>query len=154
MAVIKDSEVRKLRCELTPEEQQKKAERLAELLQQQRDTEAELRASKSRYKGRIEQLVAERERVLHDFSTGTEARDVRCDLALDFDTGLATWIRTDTGEPLWSRPISDIERQRPLFPDGGGDEGDADGDAAEGEPSPRRGRKGTAPSETSGATAL
>lgn len=165
-APVKTSEIRQLRCALTDAELQRKAERVAELLQESEDTEAELRSQKSRYKSRLEGLEGERSRVLHDFRTRSEARDVRCDLQLDFELGRATWVRTDTGEPLWDRPLSDAERQQPLFADGGQGEGDehdetgaeGEGDEAEGRgaaPQPVRGRRrGSKGAETSTAAAV
>lgn len=151
MASIKTSEIRQLRCELTETELQKKAERVAELLQDLEDTDAELRSAKSRFKSRLESLEGEKSRALHDFRTRSEVRDVRCELQLDYETRRATWVRTDTGEPLAERPLSDEERTPPLFPDGGGAESGEAGDGPG--PDPDAGLRPSSAKRRAGATA-
>lgn len=50
-----------------------------------------------------------RNRILHD--SGGEMRDVQVQKEINYDDGLVTFIRLDTGEELRTRPLDPSERQ-------------------------------------------
>lgn len=113
--VVKSREERELRCQLSESERHGKAERVAEILEQLDALDAEERSKRAGIKARREVLSAEKSLELDAYRTGHELRRVVCELVLDHETSTATLIRTDTGEPLASRPLRDDERQASLF---------------------------------------
>lgn len=146
---IKSTETRELRCMLTAEERQRRAERIAELLDQGEAVEAELAAARAGFKARIERCDLEKRLQLDEFRTGFATRPVECELRLDWDAGLASWVRTDTGEVLSERPLSAEERQRDLF-----EEQQREQAAEREEQREARRKRRTEVRETSGAAAL
>lgn len=106
--------VEKLGCELTREEQLQKGTEMALLLQRLEETESEAKSVADGYKRDIKKL----ERTIGDRAeevrTGIEHRLVECTERGRFREGLVDVIRTDTGEVVRTRPMTEAEKQQPL----------------------------------------
>jgi DNA-directed RNA polymerase subunit RPC12/RpoP len=120
---------RQLRCVLTPDERYAKAEELAKAIQ---DLEAEERRQtevKSQLKAEIGAIQALQSRLASIVASGCEYRDVVVQDLHDYVAVTVTTVRTDTGEQINVRTMTDDERQMPLpgaddVDDGHDDEGD------------------------------
>lgn len=133
--VVRATEVRQLRCPLTGAEIAQRAERVAELLADEDQIDADLAASKARFKAKAEECQRERRALLGEFRMRSALRNVDCELQLDLEAKRAQWVRTDTGEVLLERALSDEERQGHLFDEpvegeGEGEEGEPDAEAS------------------------
>lgn len=149
--VVRTTEDRELRCPLTDDEVQQRAERVAELLEQADDVAAESAAARARFKSRSEEIARERRKVLDEYRTRSTLRVVPCELQVDLEAKRAQWVRTDSGEVILERGLRDEERQAHLF-EPQGEAGEPEGGELEDEDPapPRRGRR---KAETAGAAA-
>jgi hypothetical protein len=69
---------------------------------------------KQELKARMTGLEARRSQLAALIRRGDELRDVEVLTLAHFASGTATVVRTDTGDVLLSRPLTDTERQIPL----------------------------------------
>ena len=116
---------------LTVDEVADHAQNLAQLIARQGETEAEFDGVKKTWKGRLEDIEREINSESIKVREKRELRLVSCTRTIDFDAGLVTEYRNDTGETLTERPISDAEKQKQLdF--GGNDVDEAFGEENEG----------------------
>lgn len=105
---------RLLRCKLTKEEL---LEYGGELAQSRQDivTEEALQASmKQQLKSRLAAFEATSSELSTKVARGEELRDVKVEPRLDFKVGEYYEVRTDTGEEISQRPITEEERQENL----------------------------------------
>ena len=103
-----------LRCELTKDERLTYGEELAQV-RQDIVTEEGLQVSmKAQLKSRLVALEAKSLELSTKVARGEELRDVEVKPQLDFKAGEYCEIRTDTGEEISSRPVTDEERQENL----------------------------------------
>jgi hypothetical protein len=66
------------------------------------------------WKARISAKEAEIASLSNKVSSGYEYRDIPCTITLNEPVGKKTARRTDTGETVWVRDLTDSERQRTL----------------------------------------
>ncbi len=104
-------ETRPLPVQLTQEETAKKGEELALLYQQRRALEERKKDSVGLINGQLKIIEEEMASLFKAISAGEEDRDVDCSNNKDFDKGIVNFYRTDTGELLESREMTDQERQ-------------------------------------------
>jgi len=76
--------------------------------------EAELATVRKQYQGKIQAAQAEVSSKSELLRNGYEIRPVACTLLQDFDTGLATETRNDTGKQVEQRQLRSEEREREL----------------------------------------
>jgi hypothetical protein len=105
-------------CNLKPEEVAAYADDLAQLIDRGASTEAEFDGVKKAWKGKIDDIKREVMATSTKVREHKELRLVKCVRELDFGAGEVREVRTDTGEILGTRPISDTERQKELDFDG------------------------------------
>lgn len=124
--VVRTTEERELACPLTEHEVRQRADRIAELHEQEDRLSAEASSAKARLKHRGEEIARERRALLQEYRTRSVLRPVQCELQLDLENRLAQWVRTDTGEVILERPLRPEERQAHLFDDRPASEGEED----------------------------
>ena len=108
------TETRNLPCELSEGELKERGFQLAKVVQdiaaettRQGDQEAQMKATLAALggqKARLASAVARRE----------EFRDVMVDIYFDLDDKTVETVRQDTGEVIFTRPMTDEERQMDL----------------------------------------
>lgn len=101
----------KLLCRLTPDEFIARASALARVVQDMHGEEQRQTDMKAQMKAAIASLDAERDQLSLVVSRSAELRDVRVTEDADYARGIAITWRTDTGEEVRRRPLSDQERQ-------------------------------------------
>lgn len=115
----KETEVikRVLPVKLTEEERLQRADALANALQQIQDRKVE----KKRVTKEADKAIAEAEQEAVDLrdavATGREYQEVIVHKVLDYEQATVTEVRTDTGEVIKSRGMTDEERQAKLLDD-------------------------------------
>ena len=113
---------RSLRVELKPEEIAESADRAAQMIADRDSKDEEQKAQAKHAKAIIEGLEGEIRRLSNEVRTKATYRDVECDRIFDLRTKTLTEKRTDTGEVLFERPLTETECQRELdLPPPGGD---------------------------------
>lgn len=108
---LKETRTHDLRVDLTPSEVTDRAERLSWAMQRADEVAIEHAATKERLKKEREEVdgaVAELSKILREKA---EKRPVECDLVLDDDAKEALLVRTDTGEVVSSRSMTEDELQ-------------------------------------------
>ncbi len=105
---------RDLRCVLTSVEFEQRAHQLATMEKQSGDMKidhkkrrAEILAEKNEIEGSIR-------RKARDVRTKTEERAVECEWRADFKKNVVELIRTDSGDTIDTRKLTDEDRQRQL----------------------------------------
>lgn len=105
---------RSLRVELKPDEIAESADRAAQMLADRDAKDEEQKAAAKHAKAVIESIDAEIRRLSNEVRTKATYRDVECDRIFDLRTKTLTEKRTDTGETLFERPLTEAECQREL----------------------------------------
>lgn len=103
-----------LPCALTEDELRSYGDELAGVVQDiaaQADREKEVKAE---LKARTTELTARQSMLAMKVSRRQESREVACVVHVDYEAGLRTVTRTDTGEVVQTRPLRDDERQPAL----------------------------------------
>ena len=103
---------------LTNDELLTKADRLAQIEDEIRQEELHQEDQKRAMKSRLAALDSERASVASTVRRKAEPREVVCDLIVDLEHGKVHETRTDTGERIFTRLMTDEEKQRKLVPDG------------------------------------
>lgn len=106
------TETRSLPCRLTDEEKLHYGQSAAKLHNDINEKEMAVLVYALSAKGEIEEMESEESRQLRCIATGTEWRDVEVDVIYDYATGYVRYIRTDTGEEVDLRPMTQKEQQR------------------------------------------
>lgn len=111
-----------LKCELTPDELLNFGEELANTQQDLNELDGQLANIKNDYKAKMSAKEAEIIRLGNLIRQKYEMRQVDCKVTYDFDEGIATVHRLDTGAFVSKRPMTDSELQRELklFPERSG----------------------------------
>jgi len=108
---------RVLPVKLTEEERLQRADALANALQQIQDRKVE----KKRVTKEADKAIAEAEQEAVDLrdavATGREYQEVIVHKVYDYEKATVTEVRTDTGETIKSRGMTDEERQAKLLDD-------------------------------------
>lgn len=108
---------RELFVVLTEDEVSSYSKELARVTSATALLEDEKKASSSAFKDKIDRALADSRALANKITTQKELRPVECHWSLDFKTNRATLYRSDTGETIESRDITEDERQKKLFDD-------------------------------------
>lgn len=103
-----------LPVKLTQDELLQKSAELAGTVQDCATEEIRQADIKAQLKARLAELEARRTQLVIVVTRKEEERDVRCEVLADYAALTATIVRTDTGEAVSSRPLTDAERQDAL----------------------------------------
>lgn len=107
-------DTRQLRCLLTRDERLERADAMAKAQQDfeaEEDTQKEIKAQ---LKAKLESLNAKRSELALVVSSGAEYRPTDVETIYDFRSTTVTEVRTDTGETISTRRMTEAERQMPL----------------------------------------
>lgn len=108
-------EIRKmLEVEYTPEEISDMGLDLARKTAELRTAEDHKKSAVSHLKSEIDSLTARTNDISNKINSGSEYRNVKCELEYNYETNKKTIIRTDTMEVVYDGEIPDDERQIPL----------------------------------------
>lgn len=102
---------RDLTCALTREEVEERAQEAAALVERRDQKEADFKEQAKRWKNEISALDVEHRIVSSEVRSRTTVRNVECERVFDYTAGLVIETRTDTGEVINSRKMTDSERQ-------------------------------------------
>lgn len=106
---------RRLLCTLTPTELQAHGAKLAEACEDiQNETQAQTDI-KAQLKSKMTSLEAHRDSIASIVRRKADYKDVPVNIFHDYTRAIVDEIRTDTGEVLCSRAMTDSERQAKLF---------------------------------------
>lgn len=108
---------RELPCAITDAEASVLGKKLADAIDEYEQEEAEQAEQKASMKQALADLKARQRRIALVLRRRTEERMVPYVIEADYAAGHAREIRTDTGEVLSSRPLTDRERQPSLLPE-------------------------------------
>lgn len=108
---------RVLPVKLTEEERLQRADGLANALQQVQDRKAEKRAVVREADRMIAEAEQEAVELRDAVATGREYQEVIVHKVYDYEKATVTEVRTDTGETIKSRGMTDEERQAKLLDD-------------------------------------
>lgn len=108
---------RELRCDLTPAEQQQRAEELAAKLGELDRAEEEKKASAQAHSKRITELRARVKELGRAVAARAEWRHIECEELVDRSRGEVRVTRKDTGEVIETRPWTSEDRQLRLVPE-------------------------------------
>lgn len=109
--VTKKRIMRLLPVRLTAKEAEARAQSLAATKLEIDRLSVEAKVMASNYKDQLKGLGEQLRRLANVVKAGEEQRDVPCDVTLDFTEGTYYVLRTDTGEFLDTRPLTEGERQ-------------------------------------------
>jgi len=112
--VKKKITTRNLPVALTDDEIRKAGDALAMACEDITSEEARAKEIKDDLKNRMSSLEAERNRLAVLVRRKEEYRQVEVDIWFDYQRGMVEEIRTDTGEQIKIRPMTDDERQQGL----------------------------------------
>lgn len=106
-----------LPVKLTEEERLQRADGLANALQQVQDRKIEKRAAVREADKMIAEAEQEAVELRDAVATGREYQEVIVHKVYDYEKAIVTEVRTDTGETIKSRGMTDEERQAKLLDD-------------------------------------
>lgn len=113
--VWKRVEARRLLCTLTPQELQRAGARLADTCEDYTNEEASQKDIKSQLKAKLEGLQARRNELATVVRRKADYKDVPVEIWYDYQRVIVEELRTDTGEMLLTRTMTDAERQMRMF---------------------------------------
>lgn len=105
---------KQLRCVLSREELADRSRDLAAAVGAIAEEEDRQQTVKADLKARLTELEAKVNRLAASIRSGVEYRDVAVELIAEYPRGMAVEYRTDTGDAIHTRPLTDDERQVPL----------------------------------------
>lgn len=106
---------RDLRCQLTEEEVNDRGQELARMHGRYGRMLSEHKAAKAKMRDDekdLEMLISGK---AYDVRSKTEERVVECEWQADYDRQLAVLVRTDTGEEIKTRELTEDDRQRSML---------------------------------------
>lgn len=106
--------VRSLACQLSDEELLKKGTELAQAVEDIQGEDRRQADIKASMKARMTALEARRDELSVTVRRREEERDVQVEVWHDYSRAIVYDVRTDTGEVLFRRPMTDDERQQAL----------------------------------------
>lgn len=119
MAVTKVKRVAdSLPCKLTDEERLEFADNLAEASQAVESAENAKKSAMKQHNYEIQLAQTRRDRLANIVASKTEYRDVTVEERWDWNADKFTRTRTDTGEIVMERRLTDDERQLEMLDDG------------------------------------
>ncbi len=102
---------RQLQCILTDSDRLHYSREIARAVEHKRSAETRLKSAQDQIKSEITSAEEEINRYSTSISNGFETREVECSIQYDFEHGVKTFFRTDTGELVTTETISDRERK-------------------------------------------
>jgi hypothetical protein len=109
------TEFRRLPVKLSDEEQRQRGKTMAERVEEYNREEADAKAASTVAKARLKNLRRDIDQLADVVTTCTERRDVECAMMRDDRRSEIVWMRLDTHEEIERRPMTETERQQPLF---------------------------------------
>lgn len=110
-----------LPCELTDVERLDYADKLAEANDAVERAIENKKSAVQTMNAEIKLAVAHRDNINNKVATKREYRDVDVELKFDFGAKTVSKTRTDTGETISSRPMTEKEKQSNIFDELGGE---------------------------------
>ena len=101
-----------LKCELTREELLEAGAKMADAAQRIAELESALASYKAQNKSEMEVEKAQTERLSDKIRRKYEYRPIKCLVEKDYQAGRVTVFRTDTGDVIEARPMTDDELSR------------------------------------------
>lgn len=108
----------RLPCQLSDAERLDFADELAEATQQVDTISTTRKSQMQQINSELRQAEARRDKLSGIVGSKTEYRDITVEVKHDYDRGFVIKTRTDTGEVILERRMTDDERQVPLIEDG------------------------------------
>lgn len=105
---------RNLPCKLTDEELLDRADQLSVVVQETSAEESRQTDVKTQMKAKLTELDARKTRLAITIGRKEEYRDIEVESIADIQAGTVTDYRTDTGEAIGTRPMTEHERQSNL----------------------------------------
>lgn len=90
-------------------------QRIAELDEQDDALENERKMQASSFKARLDENHSERKKLSRVIRTGKETKTAICNVEYDYKEGVVNFVEVATGDTVSSRPMTNEERQLPLF---------------------------------------
>jgi len=100
-----------LKCKLSQEEILQAGEGMANAQKELLEIEDELASIKAQFKSKVECATALIKKNANLIRDKFQLRAVECQRVFDYDEGIVTEFRTDTGDAIASRPMTDDELQ-------------------------------------------
>ncbi len=103
-----------LDCELKDHEILAYGRELAQVTSEAGSEESRQASVKKEMSARLAGLEARRTEISAKVNRGRELREVQVEITANYETGMATEVRTDTGEIVRERPLREEEKQPEL----------------------------------------
>jgi len=117
---------------LTQEEVSDRADRASHILADRDQKEDEAKAAAKHYKSVVAELDTRLRLLSNEVRTRRTYNDVECERRYEYTAGRLVEVRTDTGEEIFERPLTEAEKQQDLpFDDSEPSVDDEFGEAAE-----------------------
>lgn len=100
---------------LTDDDRLQYAQRISELDEQDDALENERKMQASSFKARIDENHSERKKLSRAIRSGEETRSAICTINYNHKKGIVEFVEVATGQVVSSRPMTNEERQLPLF---------------------------------------
>jgi hypothetical protein len=100
-----------VKYQFTKDEIDEIAAELAQRTSELETAEDEKKAIMSDLKGRIDSLTATVRQAATKINNGYEMRNVKCEIVKDFKSGQIKHVRTDTGDIVRTKKMTDNDRQ-------------------------------------------
>lgn len=107
--------VLELRCDLTLEEQRLKGVQLAEQEHQVAEIENKMKLANEIANKQIKDLTTALSKNTQEIRQGWELRQVKCQMAYDYQRATVVTLRIDTGEVVDERAMNQDERQTTFY---------------------------------------
>lgn len=111
-----NTEIRNLKCDLSREDVHSRAEQVAILVGELDDLETDRKDANDVAKKEIQTVQTTIGTLSRQVRERAEYRDVECWWHRDEPEKVMALVRKDTGEIVWSRPLTERELQVQLFP--------------------------------------
>jgi hypothetical protein len=115
--IITSTTTRQLPVRLTDDELLVFGKKLVKSMRESATAEGARKSENDKRKAAIEKIEEETQRIAGVVQSGEEVRDVTCEVTKNFDSRTVTVTRTDTGEFVEERIMTEAERQESLFDD-------------------------------------
>lgn len=99
---------------LTTEEIAERADKAAHALKERDEKELDMKAAAKHAKSIIDDLENRVRHLSNEVRTGATYKDVACERIYNYTTGMYSEVRTDTGETLMERKLTEAEKQKEL----------------------------------------
>ena len=103
-----------LKYNFSGDEKKELAAQMSEASAKEEDLEVEKREVSADIKARIETTTRTRRDLAKKYRDGYEWRPIECEIDRDFEHGVVRVIRTDTGEEVEERKMTNAERQQEI----------------------------------------